>query len=142
MFRILYSLYGIVHAMACLPPAVGAHPSGRIGEDPSGIPNHLFPIVSQVVLPFLAVRVGFTQASELLLPATLVFAVAAVLAAGGSATRGGGFRPELDLLITRLHKRSFPLSCQASQPEQTAQPPAANKALRPPSPARAAASEH
>ena len=58
--------------MACLPPAVGAHPSGRIG---------LFPIVSQVVLPFLAVRVGFTQASELLLPVTLVFAVAAVLAA-------------------------------------------------------------
>ena len=36
--RILYSLYGIVHAMACLPPAVGAHPSGRIG---------LFPIVRQ-----------------------------------------------------------------------------------------------
>ena len=67
--------------MACLPPAVGAHPSGRIGEDPSGIPNNLFPIVSQVVLPFLAVRVGFTQASELLLPVTLVFAVAAVLAA-------------------------------------------------------------
>ena len=60
--------------------AVGAHPSGRIGEDPSGIPNNLFPIVSQVVLPFLAVlsdperlwqqplvqelagRVGFTEA--------------------------------------------------------------------------------
>ena len=25
---------------------VGAHPSGRIGEDPSGIPNNLFPFVS------------------------------------------------------------------------------------------------
>ena len=80
MFRILYSLYGIVHAMACLPPAAGVHPSGRIGEDPSKIPNNLFPIVSQVVLPFLAVlsdperlwqqplvqelagRVGFTEA--------------------------------------------------------------------------------
>ena len=27
---------------------VGAHPSGRIGEDPHGIPNNLFPFVSQV----------------------------------------------------------------------------------------------
>jgi UDP-glucose 4-epimerase len=27
---------------------VGAHPSGRIGEDPNGIPNNLFPFVSQV----------------------------------------------------------------------------------------------
>jgi len=27
---------------------VGAHESGHIGEDPSGIPNNLFPIVSQV----------------------------------------------------------------------------------------------
>ena len=27
---------------------VGAHPSGRIGEDPSGIPNNLLPFVSQV----------------------------------------------------------------------------------------------
>ena len=29
---------------------VGAHPSGRIGEDPSGIPNNLFPLVSQVAV--------------------------------------------------------------------------------------------
>jgi UDP-glucose 4-epimerase len=27
---------------------VGAHPSGRIGEDPSGIPNNLFPFLCQV----------------------------------------------------------------------------------------------
>ena len=27
---------------------VGAHPSGRIGEDPSGIPNNLFPFITQV----------------------------------------------------------------------------------------------
>ena len=27
---------------------VGAHPSGRIGEDPAGIPNNLFPYVAQV----------------------------------------------------------------------------------------------
>ena len=27
---------------------VGAHPSGRIGEDPLGIPNNLFPFVTQV----------------------------------------------------------------------------------------------
>jgi hypothetical protein len=39
LFRILYSLYGIVHAMACLPPAVGAHPSGRIGLFPSDGPG-------------------------------------------------------------------------------------------------------
>ena len=29
---------------------VGAHPSGRIGEDPLGIPNNLFPFISQVVV--------------------------------------------------------------------------------------------
>ena len=29
---------------------VGAHPSGRIGEDPSGIPNNLLPFVSQVAV--------------------------------------------------------------------------------------------
>jgi UDP-glucose 4-epimerase len=29
---------------------VGAHPSGRIGENPSGIPNNLFPFVSQVAV--------------------------------------------------------------------------------------------
>ena len=31
-----------------LPPQpVGAHPSGRIGEDPKGIPNNLMPFVSR-----------------------------------------------------------------------------------------------
>ena len=29
---------------------VGAHPSGQIGEDPLGIPNNLFPFVSQVAV--------------------------------------------------------------------------------------------
>ena len=29
---------------------VGAHPSGQIGEDPLGIPNNLFPFVSQVAI--------------------------------------------------------------------------------------------
>jgi UDP-glucose 4-epimerase len=29
---------------------VGAHPSGRVGEDPNGIPNNLFPFVSQVAV--------------------------------------------------------------------------------------------
>lgn len=28
----------------------GAHPSGRIGEDPNGIPNNLFPYISQVAV--------------------------------------------------------------------------------------------
>ncbi len=37
---------------------VGAHPSGRIGEDPNGIPNNLVPYIAQVAvdrLPFLRV---------------------------------------------------------------------------------------
>jgi UDP-glucose 4-epimerase len=29
---------------------VGAHPSGRIGEDPSGIPNNLFPFLTRVAV--------------------------------------------------------------------------------------------
>jgi len=29
---------------------VGAHPSGRIGEDPSGVPNNLMPYVAQVAV--------------------------------------------------------------------------------------------
>lgn len=29
---------------------VGAHPSGRIGEDPNGIPNNLMPYISQVAI--------------------------------------------------------------------------------------------
>jgi UDP-glucose 4-epimerase len=29
---------------------VGAHPSGRIGEDPRGVPNNLFPYISQVAV--------------------------------------------------------------------------------------------
>ncbi|MFY8147648.1 MAG: UDP-glucose 4-epimerase GalE [Prochlorococcaceae cyanobacterium] len=29
---------------------VGSHPSGRIGEDPEGIPNNLFPFLSQVAV--------------------------------------------------------------------------------------------
>ena len=33
---------------------VGAHPSGRIGEDPNGIPNNLMPYVAQVAIGQLA----------------------------------------------------------------------------------------
>ncbi len=29
---------------------IGAHPSGRIGEDPTGVPNNLLPFVSQVAI--------------------------------------------------------------------------------------------
>ena len=29
---------------------MGAHPSGQIGEDPRGIPNNLFPFISQVAV--------------------------------------------------------------------------------------------
>jgi len=34
---------------------VGAHPSGRIGEDPRGIPNNLMPYIAQVAVGRLAV---------------------------------------------------------------------------------------
>jgi UDP-glucose 4-epimerase len=37
---------------------VGAHPSGRIGEDPSGIPNNIMPFITQVAVgrrPYLRV---------------------------------------------------------------------------------------
>ena len=33
---------------------VGAHPSGRIGEDPFGIPNNLFPFITQIAAGRLA----------------------------------------------------------------------------------------
>jgi UDP-glucose 4-epimerase len=33
---------------------VGAHPSGRIGEDPRGIPNNLLPYISQVAIGHLS----------------------------------------------------------------------------------------
>ena len=33
---------------------VGAHESGRIGEDPAGIPNNLMPYVQQANAPFSA----------------------------------------------------------------------------------------
>ena len=31
---------------------IGAHPSGRIGEDPNGIPNNLLPFITQVNVEF------------------------------------------------------------------------------------------
>lgn len=37
---------------------VGAHPSGRIGEDPNGVPNNLMPFIAQVAIgkrPYLSV---------------------------------------------------------------------------------------
>jgi len=37
---------------------IGAHPSGKIGEDPQGIPNNLMPYISQVAikkLPYLSI---------------------------------------------------------------------------------------
>jgi UDP-glucose 4-epimerase len=52
-------MLGALHAsapeswrIACLRyfNPVGAHPSGRIGENPLGIPNNLFPFVSQVAV--------------------------------------------------------------------------------------------
>ena len=46
-----------IHLLRYFNP-VGAHPSGRIGEDPNGIPNNLLPYITQVAvgrLPYLNV---------------------------------------------------------------------------------------
>lgn len=40
--------WGVVNLRYFNP--VGAHPSGRIGEDPNDIPNNLFPFISQVAV--------------------------------------------------------------------------------------------
>ncbi len=41
---------GFRHATLRYFNPIGAHPSGRIGEDPRGIPNNLFPYVTQVAI--------------------------------------------------------------------------------------------
>src|SRR5207237_378809 len=41
---------GFVHAVLRYFNPIGAHPSGRIGEDPNGIPNNLLPYVAQVAV--------------------------------------------------------------------------------------------
>lgn len=41
---------GFRHASLRYFNPIGAHPSGRIGEDPRGIPNNLFPYVTQVAI--------------------------------------------------------------------------------------------
>ena len=41
---------GVTHAALRYFNPIGAHPSGRIGEDPRGIPNNLMPYVTQVAV--------------------------------------------------------------------------------------------
>jgi UDP-glucose 4-epimerase len=41
---------GFVHAALRYFNPIGAHPSGRIGEDPRGVPNNLFPYIAQVAV--------------------------------------------------------------------------------------------
>jgi UDP-glucose 4-epimerase len=41
---------GLLHASLRYFNPIGAHPSGRIGEDPRGIPNNLVPYVTQVAV--------------------------------------------------------------------------------------------
>jgi len=41
---------GFRHATLRYFNPIGAHPSGRIGEDPRGIPNNLFPYITQVAI--------------------------------------------------------------------------------------------
>jgi UDP-glucose 4-epimerase len=40
----------LLHATLRYFNPTGAHPSGRIGEDPAGIPNNLFPYIAQVAV--------------------------------------------------------------------------------------------
>ena len=50
---------GFRHATLRYFNPIGAHPSGRIGEDPRGVPNNLFPYVTQVAagrLPQLTIH--------------------------------------------------------------------------------------
>jgi len=41
---------GFVHASLRYFNPIGAHPSGRIGEDPNGVPNNLLPYLTQVAI--------------------------------------------------------------------------------------------
>jgi UDP-glucose 4-epimerase len=41
---------GLLHATLRYFNPTGAHPSARIGEDPAGIPNNLFPYIAQVAV--------------------------------------------------------------------------------------------
>ena len=41
---------GFQHATLRYFNPIGAHPSGRLGEDPRGIPNNLFPYITQVAI--------------------------------------------------------------------------------------------
>ena len=59
--RLLAARAGLQHAALRYFNPIGAHPSGRIGEDPRGIPNNLLPYVAQVAvgkLPKLQVHGG------------------------------------------------------------------------------------
>ena len=49
---------------------VGAHPSGRIGEDPRGIPNNLMPYIQQVST---RAHVEYRCVSWVVMNAALVF---------------------------------------------------------------------
>jgi UDP-glucose 4-epimerase len=48
--RILAKTGGLQYAALRYFNPIGAHPSGRIGEDPRGIPNNLLPYVAQVAV--------------------------------------------------------------------------------------------
>lgn len=46
----LLAVSGVLHASLRYFNPVGAHPSGRIGEDPQAVPNNLFPYITQVAV--------------------------------------------------------------------------------------------
>jgi UDP-glucose 4-epimerase len=50
MIERILSDSGPLHATLRYFNPTGAHPSGRIGEDPAGIPNNLFPYIAQVAV--------------------------------------------------------------------------------------------
>ena len=100
----------------------------------------------QPLVQALAGRVGFTEASEMLLPATLVFAAAAVLAAVirlANLWLNGRLADQLRVAVVsdlsceayrrtpteqEAYGRGFPLSRQELQPERTPKPSAASNA--------------
>ena len=48
VFRSLNNKFKVANLRYFNP--IGAHPSGFIGEDPNGIPNNIFPVITQVAL--------------------------------------------------------------------------------------------
>ena len=78
---------------------VGAHPSGGIGDDPTGVPNNLMPFVSQVA----SGQREFLRYSgrTILLPTELAFETTFMSAISPRRTYGGNLQIEHTWLADR-----------------------------------------